>query len=128
MKELVNQQRERKPQPLSNVDFKPEDAVHLPPDRVCAGCELRARRRKGNTNLRFVRGEGILPPKHICVRLSDKLELGDDAVRIPARENFPGFEQRRGWFFTHATVGEAFSVGHLVSSSKLLPEWCLGDK
>ena len=92
MKELVNQRRERKPQPLSNVDFQPEDAVHLPLDLVRSGCELRARRRKGNTNLR---GEGILPPKHIFVRLSDKIEPGNDAVRIRARENFPRRERQR---------------------------------
>ena len=58
---------ERKPQPFANVDFWQEDAVHLSSDRIRGGCELGAQGREGNADLR---GEGILPPKGICARLS----------------------------------------------------------
>ena len=52
VKELVNQRGERKPRPFTNVDFGPEDAIHLPSDHIRAGSELGAQRRKGNANLR----------------------------------------------------------------------------
>ena len=42
VKGLVNQWRERKPQLHANVDFQPEDAIDLPPDRVRASYELGA--------------------------------------------------------------------------------------
>ena len=85
VKELVNQQRERKPQPLTNVDFWSEDAIHLPPNRILANCELGAQRSKGNADLQR---EGVLPPKCIWARLSDKLDPGNDAIGIRTRENF----------------------------------------
>ena len=124
VKELVNQRGERKPQPLVNVDFRPEDAVISPPDHTRADCELGAQRRKGNANLRR---KGVLPPKFICAKLSDGLEPGNDSVGIRARENFPGRGRRRVWFFTRATVGEEFSMGHPVSSSMSLSRQGLED-
>ena len=119
MKELVNRQGEREPQPLANVDFRPIDAVHLPPNHIRTGCELRSRGRKGNADLR---GEGILPSKGICARL----EPGNNTVDIRTRENFPGRKRRKRWFLTYATIGGTFSMDHLMSSSEPLPEQCLG--
>ena len=78
---------ERKPQPFSNVDFRPKDVVHLSLDHIRGSCELGARGREGNKDLR---GEGILPPKGIYVRISERLELGNNIIMVHARENFPG--------------------------------------
>ena len=62
VKELVNQRGKRKPQPLANVDFGPEDAVHSPPNHILADCELGAQTKKDNVDLRR---EGVLPSKCI---------------------------------------------------------------
>ena len=103
VKELVNRRGKRKPQPLANVDFGPKDAVHSPLNHIRVDCELGAQKKKDNVDLRR-------------------------AVRICARENFPRHRRGKVWLFIRAIVGEAFFVGHLVSSFEPLPGQCLEDK
>ena len=55
----------------------------------------------------------------------DKLELGNNAVGVRVRENFPGCGWREGWFFTYTTIGKTFSMGHPMSSFEPLLEQCL---
>ena len=107
------------------MDFWPIDVVHLPLVHIRTGPELGAQGRKGKADLR--RG-GILPPKGIYARLTDKLKPCNNVVGVHARENLPEHRQRKGLFLNHTTIGKTFSMGHPMSSSKPLQEWCVGGQ
>ena len=86
MEELVNRYGKRKPQPLTNMDFRLIDAIHFPLDHIRTGRELGARGRKGNADLRR---EGILSLKGIYASLSNKLKPSNNTVGTLPREYFP---------------------------------------
>ena len=78
VQELVDQRKEKESQPLIDMDFWLVDIVHPPSVHVRTGRELRPQGGGGERGGGYPdwRREGILPPKGIRTRVSNKIKLG----------------------------------------------------